>query len=226
MADDGVRLRIDGQFMLDEWHDSTQETYQFDVYLASGEHTIQVDYYENLGGARVFVNWVVLEAPVATPQASAIPTLPPSVEPTSPSAEVTAPAETPLPTPVFEPGWQAQYFDNIALAGVPVLRRNDLALDFDWGTGSPGPGVPADDFSVRWTRQTNMASGSYRFYLQADDGARVWLDGQLLIDAWPASIGETYVAEAYVPSGTHLFEVEYFEVTIDALLRYWSEAVP
>jgi hypothetical protein len=45
--------------------------------------------------------------------------------------------------------WQAEYFDNRNLEGWPVLTRGDGAIDFDWGTGSPDPAVPADNFSVR-----------------------------------------------------------------------------
>jgi hypothetical protein len=222
MADDGVRIRIDGQIVLDEWHESTQETYEFDAYLASGEHSVHVDYYEHLGGARAFVDWALL----AQPQPWLTPTQAPQATPTEPSSTLPLPTRRSLPIPPVDAGWRAEYYDNISLSGQPVVRRLDPALDFDWGTGSPALSLPPDDFSARWTRNINLPANSYRFYLQADDGARFWLDGQLLIDAWPAQIGNTYVVEAYVPGGTHLFEVEYFEVTIDAMLRFWTEAVP
>ena len=45
--------------------------------------------------------------------------------------------------------------------GAPVLTRTDDAIDFDWGEGSPGPAVPADRFSARWTRTKTYEAGTY-----------------------------------------------------------------
>ena len=41
-----------------------------------------------------------------------------------------------------DPHWQASYWNNTSLSGTPVLQRQETALDHDWGTGSPGSGVP------------------------------------------------------------------------------------
>jgi hypothetical protein len=200
MADDGVRLWIDGDLVLDEWHDSTQETYTVDVHLSAGEHALHLEFYENLGGARIYLDWAWSEPPTATP---------------APLPTDTPPADV----------WWGEYFDNVYLDGLPVLTREDPELGFNWGTGSPGEGVPVDDFSARWTRQVWAPSGTYRFYLEADDGARFWVDGELIIDAWPANIGEIYSVEIYLPEGNHLLKVEYFEVTVDARILVWGETV-
>ncbi|MEM4169199.1 MAG: glycoside hydrolase family 3 N-terminal domain-containing protein, partial [Thermoproteota archaeon] len=48
-------------------------------------------------------------------------------------------------------GLKAEYFSNRELKGEPVLTRVDEQVSFNWGTGSPGPGIPEDNFSVRWT---------------------------------------------------------------------------
>ncbi len=80
--------------------------------------------------------------------------------------------------------WRGDYYNNRTLSGSPVLTRYDTAIDFDWGTGSPDPAVPADDFSVRWTRTLGFEAGTYRFYTSSDDGVRVYVDGRLVIDAW------------------------------------------
>ena len=77
-----------------------------------------------------------------------------------------------------------QYFTNTTLAGTPVLQRTE-AVNFDWGTGSPGAGVTADQFSVRWTGNVQApATGSYRFQTMSDDGVRVWVNGVLVINNW------------------------------------------
>ena len=49
-------------------------------------------------------------------------------------------------------GLAAQYFTGTAFDR-SVLQRTDARVNFDWGTGSPGTGLPVDGFSVRWTGQ-------------------------------------------------------------------------
>ncbi|MEM2946090.1 MAG: glycoside hydrolase family 3 N-terminal domain-containing protein [Thermoproteota archaeon] len=84
-----------------------------------------------------------------------------------------------------EHGLKAEYFNNRELKGEPVLTRVDEQVSFNWGTGSPGPGVPEDNFSVRWTgRLVAPKTGVFEIGLASDDGARLWLDGRLLIDSW------------------------------------------
>src|SRR5205823_14123676 len=66
-----------------------------------------------------------------------------------------------------------------------VGGRLDATVDFDWASGAPVPGATADNFSVRWTgRVQPPISGSYTFTTIADDGVRLWVNGQLLIDNW------------------------------------------
>lgn len=226
-ADDGVRLRIDGRLVLDEWHDSTQEAYSVDVDLGEGEHLLQIEYYEGLGGARILFQWARIEPPTATPT----PTQTSTATPTATSTPTVTPTPTATASPTAPPtvapagAWQGEFYDNILLAGRPVLVREDAALHFDWGLGSPAPEVPADDFSARWTRSVEMAAGTYRFHLEADDGARFWVDGRLIIDAWPAFPGQGYRAEVDLPAGVHRLEVRYYEVTLDAHLHFWDELV-
>lgn len=66
-----------------------------------------------------------------------------------------------------------------------LLTRTDPLVDFAWGTGSPDPAVPADHFSVRWSGWVQApSSGIYTFFVTADDGLRLWIDGELIIDFW------------------------------------------
>ncbi|MBO3842542.1 MAG: glycoside hydrolase family 3 C-terminal domain-containing protein [Candidatus Brockarchaeota archaeon] len=82
-------------------------------------------------------------------------------------------------------GLKGEYFSNRELKGKPVLTRVDAQVSFNWGAGSPGPGIPEDDFSVRWTgRLVAPKTGVFEIGVASDDGARLWLDGRLLIDSW------------------------------------------
>ncbi len=117
-----------------------------------------------------------------------------------------------LPEPEHaDASWQAAYFNNMDLTGPPVLVRSEAAIDYDWGTGSPGPGVNADGFSVRWTRYIDANAATYRFTTTADDGIRVFVDGVLVLNAWRTGPAQTHSADVTLSTGHHLLVVEYFE---------------
>lgn len=80
--------------------------------------------------------------------------------------------------------FSAAYFNNADLTS-PVLTRSDSTINFDWGKSSPATGVDPSTFSVRWTGHVKPTYGeTYTFYTTADDGVRLWVNGQLLIDRW------------------------------------------
>jgi len=59
-------------------------------------------------------------------------------------------------------------------------------VNFDWGGGTPDSSLGVDTFTTRWTGKVEpQYSQTYTFYTQTDDGVRLWVNGQLLIDnAW------------------------------------------
>ena len=64
--------------------------------------------------------------------------------------------------PVPPPGLDGTYFDNMDLTN-PMLTRNDSTINFDWGTGSPGPAIGPDTFSVRWAKSSRSIPRPTRF---------------------------------------------------------------
>lgn len=81
-------------------------------------------------------------------------------------------------------GLQGDYYGTMDFTGTHV-RRTDPTVNFDWGSGSPDPAIGADGFSVRWTGKVQPRnSGAYTFYTVSDDGVRLWVNGQLLVDNW------------------------------------------
>jgi hypothetical protein len=61
-------------------------------------------------------------------------------------------------------GLKGEYFNNTGLLGSPVLVRTDATVGFDWDSGSPGPGISANRFGIRWTGQVETGvAGAYRF---------------------------------------------------------------
>jgi hypothetical protein len=111
-----------------------------------------------------------------------------------------------------QPGpWRGQYYDNPWLSGLPALTRSDARIDFDWGSGSPAPQIPSDNFSVRWARSVPLEYGYYRFTATSDDGIRVYVDQRLVIDGWRDQSARTYTGELNLAGGPHEIVVEYYE---------------
>ncbi|HTP08655.1 MAG TPA: PA14 domain-containing protein, partial [Anaerolineae bacterium] len=121
--------------------------------------------------------------------------------------------------------WKGEYFSNMTLSGLPALTRDDAAISFDWGQGAPANGLPADGFSVRWTRTLQFDAAVYRFSLRSDDGVRLWIDGILQIDEWHNSGGQTFTRDVQLGAGNHSLRIEYFENTGGALVYFTYQRV-
>jgi hypothetical protein len=49
----------------------------------------------------------------------------------------------------------------------------------------PPPGLPSDNFAIRWTGEIEAQhTEAYTFITGSDDGVRVWLNGELIIENW------------------------------------------
>jgi len=128
--------------------------------------------------------------------------------------------------PLTYPDWKGEYYPNATLGGAPYLVVNDRSPDFNWATGLPATGMPADHFSVRWTRSVNLEAGLYRFHARSDDGVRVWVDDRMVIDHWQEGAVETYWGEIGLTRDSHRMRVEYYERTGQAVIQVGWELVP
>ncbi|HVI68856.1 MAG TPA: PA14 domain-containing protein, partial [Magnetospirillaceae bacterium] len=114
-----------------------------------------------------------------------------------------------------------EYFNNTTLTGPPVMTRTDPGeLKFDWG-GSPGGSVGADNFSVRWTKTEYLPAGTYGFSVVMDDGVRLYVDGNLIIDHWVDQGPTYYYNTANLGDGNHTIKVEYYERGGGATAYMW-----
>jgi hypothetical protein len=83
-------------------------------------------------------------------------------------------------TTITARGLLGEYFADSGFRSI-VFSRPDDRMEFWWGESSPGPDIPEDHFGVRWTgRVQPRFSESYRFQMEADNDARLWLNGQEL----------------------------------------------
>jgi hypothetical protein len=116
-------------------------------------------------------------------------------------------------------GWHGDYYATRDLTGAVVLSRTERDINFDWGTGAPGPGVPADNFSARWTRTYDFEGGNYRFTVVADDGFRLYVDGRLILNQWKDQPSTTYTVDIGLVGGHHTVVAEYYEHTGGAVAK-------
>jgi hypothetical protein len=105
-----------------------------------------------------------------------------------------------------------RYFDNKDLTGFK-LTRIDPTVNFYWGTGSPDPSIAVDSYSVRWTGQVYAAnSETYTFYTLANDGVRLWVNNQLIVNNWTDhSLTEDSGAIALTGGQWYPITLEYYE---------------
>ncbi|MFZ0547748.1 MAG: PA14 domain-containing protein [Candidatus Promineifilaceae bacterium] len=182
VADDGARLWINGQLMVDQWHDSYEGTYFAEVDVPGGSAAIQMEYYENVGGAVARLDWERLGG-----------------------------------TGIYN--WQGEYYNNKNLSGPAVLVRDDANVSFNWGNGSPAPGiVNNDNFSARWTKSFYFNNGRYRFTATADDGVRVWVNNQQIINGWSDHQPASFTGDIDLPTNSVPIRVEYYENTGGAMV--------
>lgn len=123
-------------------------------------------------------------------------------------------------------GLLAQYYNNSDMTNL-ALTRVDSNVNFAWGNGSPAPALDADTFSVRWSGQVESRfTEAYSFIVNADDGVRLWVNGQLLIDRWTSTpvVNATGVINL-IAGRRYDVVLEYFENTGSASVSLeWSSA--
>lgn len=122
-------------------------------------------------------------------------------------------------------GLLGEYYGTQDLTGDKLLARTDNTVNFNWGTGSPNSAIGSNNFSVRWTGQVQpTTTGSYRFFVQADDGVRLWVNGKQLINDWrQTEVSERSGTISLTAGQKYDILLEYFEATGEASARLlWS----
>ena len=116
-------------------------------------------------------------------------------------------------------GWKGEYFDTETPNTTPTLVRDDPKLDFDWGDQAPFTGMPREHWSARWTRTLNFDAAYYRFTTTTDDGVRVWVDGNLIIDQWSPNDSKSFFGDVNLAAGPHSMKIEFYNLTGKAVAR-------
>ncbi len=202
-TDDGARLWVNNQLIVDDWVPHSLSEKSGTITLQAGQsYSIRFEYFEAGVSAVARLLW-------------SSPSQPREVIPTS---QLTPPGVTPTG------GLKGEYFNETNFTA-PAFTRTDATVNFDWGAGSPGTGMDADSFSVRWTGTvTPRFSETYTFTTATDDGARLWVNNQLLVDDWiPHSLSEKSGTITLQAGQAYSIRFEYFEAGVGAVARlFWS----
>jgi hypothetical protein len=184
-TDDGVKLWVNNQLLVDKWVDQGATDWSGSIPLTAGtRYPIKMEYYEHGGVASAQLLW-------------ATPTIAKEV---IPKTQLYDAAWT---QPCTGSGLTGAYYDDLNFQGRTVYRC-DSSVDFNWGTGAPIAGMGADTFTVRWTgRVTPPCTGTYTFSTRTDDGVRLWVNKSLLINQWvdqgPTTVSGSIALTANTP---------------------------
>lgn len=195
-TDEGVRLWVNGRLLIDNWrpHSLTTNTSATIRLVAGQRYDLRMQYYDNTGAAVARLLW---QRPGQTSFAAI------------PESQLSLPGS----------GLDATYYDNLDFTGATV-NRVDTTVNFDWATGSPAAAIGPDSFSARWTGQIQASeTGTYTFRTYSDDGVRVRINGQLIIDNW-TDHAPTYNTGTIVLQAGERYDivVEYYDNTGAALM--------
>ena len=123
-------------------------------------------------------------------------------------------------TPDGAPGLRAEYFDNADCTGAPVGAQTEPRAFLELIGGTPDPRLNKDLFSIRWTgRFTPPVTHDYELALCSDDGSRLWIDGNLVIDHWGPHSLATKTATVRLEGGrSYDLRLEFCELGGDATM--------
>jgi beta-N-acetylglucosaminidase/RNase P/RNase MRP subunit p29 len=184
-ANDGVRVFVDDQLIMDHWNNESVGTFRKTINLDSGQHTIEIRYKEIVGLAEL-------------------------------SASISEYIEK-------ENQWYGVAYSNPDFTGNNELLGYDSKitnLKFDWGRESPTTGIPTDNFSTIFHKDSYFSEGAYNLRVWANDGVQVYVDGKLEINEWDNEGLNFFAKPVYLTSGNHRIEVRYKELVGLAQLEF------
>jgi hypothetical protein len=212
LADDGVRLWVNGKLLVNDWKDHGPTESQGSIDLQAGQkYDIVMEYFENQLGATAKLSWS-----------------------SASRAKEVIPTERLYPDLAAQNGtgnglYGTYFFDDMFKDILnKTQRRTDDKVDFTWAAdGRPATAMASDAFSARWNGQVQPRySGVYTFYVEAQDGFRLWVDNQQIISSFVQ--GNTREKSASLPlAGGRKYNIrlELFDFRGTANIKLsWSSA--
>jgi beta-glucosidase len=127
------------------------------------------------------------------------------------------------------PGLKGEYFNNTSLKGEPALIRTDPVIDFRWTLFSPDQEkINYDWYAARWTGKIIPSeTGRFEIGLEGDDGYRLYINDELIIDNWRKQTFQLLTKEYTFEKGkTYDVKVEFYETVGNVRLKLvWNLGV-
>jgi hypothetical protein len=191
VSDDGVRLYVDDQLIIDAWKVQPPTTYTYtQTFASASDHRLRLEYFENQYGAKISLN-----------VQSAVPPPPPS-----------------YPSNRWERLWYAYSGGSLSQFLGSGPDESNLAFDNNWGSAVLAYGR-SDRVGFISSRTVDMASGKWTFTVVSDDGVRLYLDDQLVIDGWKVQPPTEYSWSGQLSAGKHPIKIEYYENSYGAVMK-------
>jgi hypothetical protein len=215
-SDDGSRLFIDGKQVVDNGGLHAMEEKEGQTELKAGDHALKVEFFENEVDAGCKFSW--------QPPGKDKEIVPSSVLFTE------AAASEPAPEAAGKSGLSGEYyalddaledFPSIAADKKPTLKRVDQTINIESTTEAlPGTQL-VDHFYIRWTGSLQIPKdGTYTFFLESDDGSRLFIDGKEVVDNGGLHAMEEKSGVVELKAGNHPLKVEFFENEVDAGCKF------
>src|SRR5581483_11882182 len=98
----------------------------------------------------------------------------------------------------------------------------DAVVNFNWSGAGPAPAIGQTNFAVRWSGSLQPQYGeTYTLTTIADDGVRLWVNGQLLLSAWRTNTTPQTNSASLTLKAQELYNIQldYFQNTGNALAQ-------
>jgi hypothetical protein len=202
---EGARLWVNGRSLIDRRANQSQREHSGIIQLEGRQlYPIRLEYFEGGGDAAIHLLW----------------TPPQSEKAVIPGGQLSHfPAQEPMRN-----GLLGSYHRGSNFKGDPI-ERIDRVIDFAWSGTGPMPGFGINYFSVRWEGEVEAPiSGPVTFRATTDDGVRLWVGGQLIIDEWRPREPTESLGEIILQAGRRYpLRMDYYQATKQASARFaWS----
>jgi beta-glucanase (GH16 family) len=206
-SDDGVRLYVNNVLLIDKWVLQSPTEHSGTISLTRGtKYNIVLEYQETGGGATQILSW---SSPCFTKQVIPQSQLYPCNSPKNANGR----------------GLTGRYYSDKNL-GTLVATQIDPTINFLWGaSGVAALNGQSDQYSVQWSGLVQPRySGMYTFHAVSDDGSRVSVNGQLVVDAWVDKSSSEFAGSISLTAGrNYSINFQYYENGGGAQAElYWS----
>jgi hypothetical protein len=201
-------------------------TYTNSVMVTFSNAVSGVTFYYTLDGSTPTTNSILYTGPFVLTQTAGLKVV--AVMPGGPDSAIASATFINGASLGSGTGLLGKYYANTFPAnpfiGTPLVRT-DAVVNFNWNTNSPDPSIPTNNYTVKWTGLVQpLFSEPYTFSATTDDGTRLWINGQEIINAWSAQSPTTWSGTINLQAQQlYAVEMDYFQAGGGALAQLgWS----